>query len=112
MGPCEVNCRSGTLDENRQALLRIREKVALAICARDAPQVQQQSELPVPLIENGTVRTEGLNCPEIVGLTGFEPATSTPPVLRATKLRYSPIVIRNPGIPHRVLRNAHEWAKF
>ena len=25
-----------------------------------------------------------------IGLTGFEPATSTPPVWRATKLRYSP----------------------
>ena len=25
-----------------------------------------------------------------VGLTGFEPATSSPPVKRATKLRYSP----------------------
>ena len=25
-----------------------------------------------------------------IGLTGFEPATSSPPVKRATKLRYSP----------------------
>jgi hypothetical protein len=28
-----------------------------------------------------------------IGLTGFEPATSTPPVWRATKLRYSPYLI-------------------
>lgn len=30
-----------------------------------------------------------------VGLTGFEPATSTPPVLRATRLRYSPLTERH-----------------
>ena len=31
----------------------------------------------------------------IVGLTGFEPATPTPPVWCATKLRHSPIRYRN-----------------
>ena len=28
----------------------------------------------------------------VVGATGFEPATSSPPVKRATKLRYAPTI--------------------
>ena len=33
----------------------------------------------------------------MVGATGFEPATSSPPVKRATKLRYAPTIALRPA---------------
>ena len=33
----------------------------------------------------------------MVGATGFEPATSSPPVKRATKLRYAPTLALRPA---------------
>jgi hypothetical protein len=34
-----------------------------------------------------------------IGATGFEPATSRPPAVRATKLRHTPVMIIIPDFP-------------
>ena len=38
-------------------------------------------------------------CRKMVGTAGFEPATTTPPVWCATRLRYAPKVAKYTGIP-------------
>ncbi len=42
---------------------------------------------------------------EMVGLTGFEPATSSSRTKRATSLRYSPMNHPDPGTPGRAAKN-------
>ena len=43
-----------------------------------------------------TPRQGGAKFKSLVGATGLEPATSRPPALRASQLRYAPISYKNP----------------
>ena len=37
-----------------------------------------------------------------LGATGFEPATSRPPAVRATKLRHTPVINTIPKLPGKI----------